>query len=270
MKISKLIIYFIFGLILLVTGYVVVVGSFTSTEMRIAVIQFVLIMIIIIGGIYGIPIMMIRVFKINPFRKGSKNNFSQIPDKPIPFGWKGTWLVVKAMPIEIIIKALQLKNCIPCNWKSGIKQGGRLFVSPPIKGWIFIVGQPFPFTDEVNLSKSIKPFLEKASLSVGVIHYFFTYRVTETHCWSKAEDGKIIRGYIFDGYNGKTLWDEGEDYLERELGWNLYNEKGNKSGDKLTIPKEENVMEMARRWCISPSDLKPEFSDNNLGIVGET
>ena len=56
----------------------------------------------------------------------------------------------------------------------------------------------------------IKPLLERLSEEFGEAQYFCTHRDAKLHCWARARQGRLIRGYGWLGQKGLTLWDEGE------------------------------------------------------------
>jgi hypothetical protein len=267
-NIVKWVFYILMSIIMLLVAGLIIIGSLTDKNMREGLIKFIIFSCISIGGIVGVAIIIIKILGLDRIKQ-ERITIQNTPDKPIPFGWKNTWMVIKEQPIEKIVKIINLTNSKACNWASGIDPWPHVFISPSIKGWMFIIGQPFIIKDQEKPGDSIREFIEKISKELGVVHYFFTYRVTETHCWSRAENGVLLRGYIFSGEEGTTLWDEGEKVIETELGWKLFNENSENNSKDAITPTEENVMAVARRWCITPSDLKPEDSEANLGIIGD-
>jgi hypothetical protein len=205
-------------------------------------------------------------------RKGSPRQAKKVnfpPDRPQPFGYKGIWMVVKERPIGEIVQALGLQQTEPCNWANGVWPGSRVFVSPPVKGWNFIVGLPFSMRTK-TVADSVGPYIVELSKKLGIVNYFLSHRVTEFHIWARAENGKLLRGYCWLGETGETQWNEGEPAVERELGWKLIDENSQENDPDAVIPGEENVMAVARKWCLAPVDLKPEDAGPADGVIGWT
>jgi hypothetical protein len=199
------------------------------------------------------------------------------PDTPQPFGYKQTWLTIASAESVAVARALNLTHAQPCTWEQGIRLAlpHQLFVSPPIQNWIFVVGQPLPLPNGHLLSQQITPLLNSLSSEFGVAHYFSTNRVVEYHSWARSEDGRLARGYAYLGERGETLWDEGTSHAETELGLALFDERCPEASDPaywnrtdLQFPDEESVTQMARRWCVAPSDLATTNSKPALGIRG--
>jgi hypothetical protein len=199
------------------------------------------------------------------------------PDTPQPFGYKQTWLTIASTESVAVARALNLTHAQPCTWEEGIRLAvpHQLFVSPPIQNWVFVLGQPLPRPDGHLLSQQIAPLLNRLSAEFGIAHYFSTNRVVEYHSWARSEDGKLVRGYAYLGERGETLWDEGASRTETELGPALFDERSPEASDPaywnrtdLQFADEESVMQMARRWCVAPSDLTATDSQPALGVRG--
>jgi len=200
------------------------------------------------------------------------------PDTPQSFGYKQTWLTIASTASSAVARALNLTHAQSCTWEEGIQLTvpHQLFVSPPIQNWVFVVGQPLPRPDGHLLSQQIAPLLNRLSAEFGIAHYFSTNRVVEYHSWARSEAGRLVRGYAYLGERGETLWDEGASRTETELGLALFDERSPEASDPaywnrtdLQFPDEENVMQMARRWCVAPSDLTATDSQPALGVRGD-
>lgn len=70
---------------------------------------------------------------------GSAGGHTVIPDKPVPFGYKNSWLCVKAGSPEEVIEKIGLKNPRVSTWKDGV-YGSGVFVSPVLDGYVLVVG----------------------------------------------------------------------------------------------------------------------------------
>ena len=86
-------------------------------------------------------------------RKGGEKRivFAQAPDGPVAFGCGMAWIAVRSEDPAELVAALRLEEPVPCNWNSGIGAvyddwlgASRVFVSPPVSGWVFAVGLALP------------------------------------------------------------------------------------------------------------------------------
>ncbi len=61
------------------------------------------------------------------------------PDKPVNFGYKNSWLAVRASDSKGVIESLAIDNLQLANWHTGFvaAYNGQAFVSPPVNGWVF-------------------------------------------------------------------------------------------------------------------------------------
>jgi len=185
-----------------------------------------------------------------------------IPDEPVPFGYKCTWLAVKTTDGENVAREVGLKLLGPCNWESGIAaayyQGG-IFVSPAIGGWTLVVGQDLPSLDEESRKKQTEALLAKLSQRFGEAQHFGTHRVSEFHAWAKAVDGKILREFAYLAGDEKlcdvgTMTDE-----ERDAGIT-------DSPDLFVT--ENHVMKVAERWSLDPCKLTSSSAQKGVGWLG--
>src|SRR6185436_17277034 len=60
------------------------------------------------------------------------------------------WLAVKGNSPVAVQMALRLHRPTPCSWEEGLVDLGdrRLFISPPVSGWILVVGSGLPEPSE--------------------------------------------------------------------------------------------------------------------------
>ncbi len=116
--------------------------------------------------------------------------------------------------------ALALHNPKPCLWSEGLSGDGeqKLFVSPPVSGWILVIGPALPDpSDDVDVCFR---FLLELSRKVGQVQFFNANSMLNEHAWVRADAGRIVRGYA---WAGKTLWNQGAaTQAERDLGMKCY------------------------------------------------
>jgi hypothetical protein len=199
------------------------------------------------------------------------------PDKPISFGYKCVWVTVKAQSSEEVANFLGLRNQRNANWKNGIDKayGNEIFISPPIDGFIFIVGTSLPTADsDLNIKKA-KALIDKLSLRYQTADFFVTHRVVDLHGWMKSQKGETVRAYVYLGESGDNLIVEGKE-LEIEKQLNLVNTFSSEakldnyfSKPGLTFPDEGLVMKIAEKWSVNPSTLgQRKDLKEGLGITG--
>ena len=187
-----------------------------------------------------------------------------IPDTPMPFGYKMAWYAVKTTNSQAVADALNLKSQHSANWKDGFKEaynGSDAFVSPPVSGWVFVVGTPiFPDLKPVPEEKCLTR-LKALSQQFGEAQLFATHRGVSSHGWAKAVDGNLSRAFGFDGDKEQDVWGVGKQTEEEvSLGFKFSAEKP---------PDEEDVMKLAGRWSVNPQNNDKLQVAPALGIIGK-
>jgi hypothetical protein len=184
-------------------------------------------------------------------------------DKPIPFGYKITWMAVKAGNIQAVASQFTGKKFIKTNWEMGRKKCrlGKIFISPPVSGWYLIVSPTFPTCDSSGGVAETHRILRRLSKELGKAVYFSSHRVVDHYSWVYAENGRIKRA--FSTTDSEVKWDEGEKIgIETNF---LYPHESKKEPGTLEmdIPNERMVTQIAGDWSVDPSQL-----DSIQGIRG--
>lgn len=184
------------------------------------------------------------------------------PDNPTPFGYKCVWFVVKSSDSEDVAKTFGLKSPVRCNWKSGIMGAyrGNIFVSPPVNGWIFIVGDELPTLDDPKRKKETEALLTNLSSKYDEAQQYASHRIVGLATWAKASGGIILREYSYLGESGEVLFNIGEKTKEEV-------EAGIKDGPDF-FPGEEEVMNVAGKWSINPQTLNENSASPSIGWCG--
>ncbi len=203
-------------------------------------------------------------------------NYIRVLNKPQRQEFLGSnrptcWLAIRNSDLSSVQTALSLVNPEPCSLSQGLAANGlqKLFVSPPIAGWILVVGSALPDTsDDVDLCFR---FLTKLSAKLGHVQYFKINSALNHHAWVKAECGGIVRGYA---WAGKTLWNQGEmtqsekslrikcyDYCEKPE-FSMFDILDNSSSNS------EKVHQLAALWSINPDNIDERFIEQRIGVVG--
>ena len=199
------------------------------------------------------------------------------PDNPTSFGYKMSWLAIKASDAEEVLKSLNLQNVQPANWHTGFvaAYNGHVFVSPPVNGWVFVVSPKLPEPDWSNGAGAWNSLLVGLSGKFGEAQYFGTHRVVGYHAWARFINGKEARAFAFLGERLETLADRGEKTAgELELGYDyLAADSDIKSEsywqrDDACWPDEEHVMEVAGKWSVNPTTLEELGLPRGVGWIG--
>ena len=188
---------------------------------------------------------------------------SDTPDKPQAFGYKCCWLAIRTYDSAAVLQALNLKNQQPANWATGIGEASNLkgvFVTPPIDGWILVVGA-LPDSGDGHSPDLCTPFLQTLSEQLGEIQYFGTHRGVDYHGWATVKAGKIVRAYAYWAELETNVWNTGElTEEEKALGLIFDNDK---------TPNEEDVMNIAEKWSLNPQNLEQMNLKEGVVVFGE-
>lgn len=189
-----------------------------------------------------------------------------VENQPVSFGYKMSWLAFRSEDTDGVAATINLLNPSLTNWETGIDAAyasGKVYVSPPVKGWVFAVGNPCSSLDDdtnKNIEK-LKNWLRALSSQFGEVQAFATHRVTEYHHWALARNGSIIRSYAYCGESGEVLDDDGAKTSDEPV----FNLEG---VDDFCAPDEDTVMIMAGAWGVNPQSLDDEPISSRLGLLG--
>jgi hypothetical protein len=191
---------------------------------------------------------------------------------PFLFDRPNRWLTVRCSNIIKVQNALGLGNPKPCSWTEGFSKisESRLFISPPVQGWIMIVGQGLPDPgDDIDL---LYHFLMKIARELGSVQYFSANRVFNHHAWARIENGEVYRAYA---WAGETLWNQGElTAAEKALELKCY-EYGQPpipfpfSARDSHAANTEKVLQLAARWSVDPMAVNSQNLKASYGIAGD-
>jgi hypothetical protein len=191
----------------------------------------------------------------------SKSCFVRRPD---------CWLAIKSRSVLAVQTALGLHNAKPCSWIEGFMSDRKLFIAPPVKGWILVMGSGLPDpSDDVD---SCFRFITALSRQLGHVQLFSTNRVVNHHAWVHARSGRVIRAYA---WAGKTLWHQGRrTAAEGELGLKCfdYHETAERplfGQPDILAANAEKVPLLAARWSLDPAKIEEAFLEKERGVAGE-
>jgi hypothetical protein len=181
-----------------------------------------------------------------------------------------TWLAVRSRNLQAVQAAFGLINPKPCSWAQGFTADPKLFIAPPVKGWILITGSRLPEPSE-DVDACFR-FLVNLSRNLGRVQYFSANAALGHHAWVRAEAGRVVRAYA---WAGKTLWNQGaKSSAERGLGLKCfhYSEEPKDSEpdpSDLIALNVERVPLLAACWSIDPAAIDERTFHHACGIAGE-
>ena len=136
------------------------------------------------------------------------------PDTPVNFGYKVNWFAVKTEQPTLVAQTLNLTNRRPANWKTGVEAGyarpargdshSWVFVSPPIGGWVFVVGGDLPLPDlrdstpqqGAGIDRRFEQLFGALSKAFPEVQIFASYRVVRLDGWARARGGRVERNFL--------------------------------------------------------------------------
>jgi hypothetical protein len=181
------------------------------------------------------------------------------------------WLAVRAQDPHVIETALGVHNSRACSWSDALATPfePRLFISPPVNGWIVVMGCDLP--DPADDIDECFKFLTGLSRKLGHVQFFSRNRAVAHHGWARLQDGKVLRAYI---WAGETLWNQGpRTDIERELKLRCltYTESSEVLGlaeHELLAANTERVVRIAAAWSIDPTSVEGAAFESK-GIAGD-
>ena len=187
------------------------------------------------------------------------------------FGAPTRWLAVKSSNPQQVQAALGLSNPMPCSWEEGLTAAHeqRLFISPPVNGWILVMGSNLPEPGD-DVDKSFR-FLLELSRKLGHVQFFSVNRAVNHHAWAQLEGGVVLRAYA---WCGRTLWNQGQPTrAEAELALKCY--AYGEGEDRIEFGRvdpaavnTERVPLLASRWSLDPAAIDTRVLKEHQGIAG--
>jgi hypothetical protein len=180
------------------------------------------------------------------------------------------WLAVRSRNLHAVQSALALNNPKPCTWIEGITREQKLFIAPPLNGWILIVGQGLP--DPAEDVDACFRFLHGLSRKLGHVQFFTANRVLGHHAWARFEAGRVTRAYT---WAGKTLWNQGiKTRAELELGLKCFHylelpDRPAYGQPDVIAMNTEKVPLLAARWSLDPATIDERLFEHAHGVAGE-
>src|SRR5258705_877130 len=179
---------------------------------------------IVLGMLLGFSVMMVHALRkerLATRRLPRHSEFLRGERRPSKLFTAPTrWLAIKSGNPHLVQAALGLANPKPCSWEEGLTAAHeqKLFISPPVGGWILVMGSSFPEPGE-DVDKCFR-FVLDLSRKLGHVQYYSIHRAVNHHAWIQTEHGVVLRAYA---WSGRTLWNQGRPTrAEVELGLKCY------------------------------------------------
>lgn len=228
----------------------------------------------------GIVVLLIRRAQSKPRLVGDNPSMGQDAPSAAPrnntngsfcvFRRPACWLAVKSRSLAAVQAALGLRHTKPCSWVEGLTGDEKLFIAPPVKGWILVVGSGLPEPSE-DVDVCFR-FLMELSRKLGQVQFFCANRVVHHHAWVRLDGGKVVRAYA---WGGRTLWRQGKlTAAEQQLDLKCYDyteppERTSFGQPDLMALNVEKVPLLAARWSLDPARIDARFLQSERGVAGE-
>lgn len=180
------------------------------------------------------------------------------------------WLAIKSHNLASVQSALGLQKVKPCSWSEALSDEKKLFIAPPVKGWVLVFGSGLPdSSDDIDY---FFRFVVNLSRKLGQVQFFSASHILQHHAWVRAEKGRIIRAYA---WAGKTLWIQGQQTrTESALGLKCFDYEesaepsffGQPDGVHSNVDK---VPLLASCWSLDPAEIQERYPVQEPGVAGE-
>jgi hypothetical protein len=200
-------------------------------------------------------------------------NSPALPTAARPFGYKTAWLAIRGSDSSVVAAALDLHDLQSANWEYGVwhatEADYRIFITPPVNGWVLAVGIPLLFESDDHQTKRIVPL----SKQFGEAQFFSSMRTSAAYLWARAVRGNVIRVF----YEGDgTRREEGDKTdEEKQLGFRFFDASSPESTEPgywqrkdLIHLNEDYVLKVAGKWSIDPSKLDQMGLPTLIGVIG--
>ena len=238
-------------------------------------------LLLLFGAAFGAGVAMFYLVRWIAQREAQWTNVVGRPDdaaperafvvSPLRAFWRRPtcWLAIRGRNLLAVQAALQLDNPRPCSWSEGLSSDRQLFVSPPLHGWILVMGAGLPDpSDDVD---ECFRFLSELSRRVGHVQLFKADATLLHHAWARIEAGRVVRAYA---WAGNTVWHQGmKTASESELGLKCFHygegpRADGWSSNELLGANVEKVPLLAARWSLNPAELDARLVERSRGVTG--
>lgn len=205
--------------------------------------------------------------------------FDAEPDRPHPFGYRMSWLAIRSRDTAAVIERLGLQACESANWKSGLGAiydtqlgGSRIFVTPPVNGWTFVVGSALPSPMGRRFIDKSVPFLLDLGDRFVEVQYYSNHAGIDYFAWARVIEGRLVRAFAINDEG--VIWNRGKPTKEEKaMGLKLFEvrgvrgRKGDAGGEILLYPTDQHVMQLAAKWSVDPTCLAAIAAAPANGVI---
>jgi hypothetical protein len=222
----------------------------------------------------GLVIFVLRLLRRNRDQRKFSHQISFdgfLPAQPTWVRRPPCWLAIKNRNVLAVQSSLGLHNPKPCSWSEGLAGEQKLFIAPPVKGWILVIGSGLPDPSE-DVDACFR-FLLDLSRKLGHVQFFSASQVLQQHAWVRLEAGRVLRAYA---WAGKTIWKQGlRTAAELELGMKCLDYAQSVEGASFALSEvmaanADKVPLLAARWSLDPAEIDERFFEHERGIAGES
>ena len=180
------------------------------------------------------------------------------------------WLAVRGRSLLDVKSALGVANAKPCPVADALETDQRIFISPPVNGWVLVVGSDLP--DPAEDVDACFRFVVNASRRLGHVQFFAANPILHQHAWVRADKGRVVRAYA---WAGRTVWKQGKRTpAEEELEVCCPDSSAEaasplQGGWEAAAANTEKVALLASRWSLDPGSLEPSAWQVGQGLAGE-
>jgi hypothetical protein len=200
-----------------------------------------------------------------------RNAFSAPHLSASVFETPSRWLAVRSQNPQAVQTALGVQHPRACSWSDALATPvePRLFISPPVNGWIVVMGCDLP--DPANDIDECFKFLTSLSQKLGEVQFFARNRAVSHHGWARLSGGKVLRGYA---WAGETLWNQGpvtsaeRDLKLRFLDYTQTTDTWGLAERELLSLNTDRVVRLAAAWSIDPTAVEGPHLESK-GIAGD-
>ncbi len=206
-------------------------------------------------------------FRTGQDRRGQANDRGRVKSVSLPL--PGCWLVVKGRNLRAVQSALGVRDSRPCSWLEGFANADRLFIAPPVNGWILVTGTGLP--DPAKDVDACFRLLLDLSQKIGKVQFFSVDQESHYHAWAKARNGRVLRAYAWaEG----TIWCQGtKTWSETELGLKCFDyfeaPSTTPAGLRgIAAANASKVPLLAAQWGLDLARLPQHFRLEEYGLAG--
>ena len=179
------------------------------------------------------------------------------------------WIAIKNRSAVEVQRALGLGHPRPCPLWEGLSGELKLFIAPPVQGWVLVLGSRIP--DPLDDPDACYRFITALSRKVGQVQIFSATPILFHHAWVRADKGKVERAFA---WTGATIWNQGKP-TAAECGLGLlcpdYLEELEYDPAEGTSPaaNTDKVPALAAKWSLDPGSIEEQLLESGRGITGE-